>query len=80
MEFPKVGRGLAKLATNEDMEKDAHGITNPNLHRRVDAKDPPENSDEVLPRDYQFSISGYNSYRKTSNHIQDENSDIVETP
>ena len=29
-------QGQAKLATPEDLEKDAIGVTKPNLHRRID--------------------------------------------
>jgi len=32
----KLAQGQAKLATEEDLQKDAAGITNPNLHRRID--------------------------------------------
>lgn len=32
----KMAQGQAKLATEEDLQRDATGITNPNLHRRID--------------------------------------------
>ena len=32
----KLAQGQAKLATEADLQKDAAGITNPNLHRRID--------------------------------------------
>ena len=32
----KMAQGQAKLATEEDLQRDAVGITNPNLHRRID--------------------------------------------
>lgn len=32
----KLAQGQAKLATEEDLQRDATGITNPNLHRRID--------------------------------------------
>lgn len=32
----KLAQGQAKLAIEEDLQRDAVGITNPNLHRRVD--------------------------------------------
>ena len=32
----KMAQGEAKLASEEDLQKDATGITNPNLHRRID--------------------------------------------
>lgn len=32
----KMAQGPAKPATAEDLQRDAVGITNPNLHRRID--------------------------------------------
>ena len=32
----KFAQGQAKLASEEDLQRDAAGITNPNLHRRID--------------------------------------------
>lgn len=80
MEYPLTGRGVAKPATEEDMKLDKAGLTNPNLHRRIDPQQPPEDSGEVLPREYKFSIAGWDSYRNTKNFIQDENSDSSEIP
>lgn len=80
MVYPETGRGIAKPASDWDKQQDAHGLTNPNLHRRVDSKQPPEDSGEVLPRDYKFAIMGHDSFRRTANFIQDENSDVVEVP
>ena len=34
--YPKLAQGQAVPATPEDLERDAVGITNPNLHRRID--------------------------------------------
>jgi hypothetical protein len=34
--YPQLAQGPAKPATSEDLERDASGITNPNLHRRID--------------------------------------------
>ena len=31
-----LAQGQAKPATEEDLQRDAAGITNPNLHRRID--------------------------------------------
>lgn len=76
-------------------KKDASGTTNPKLHRRVDSKQPPlkegqptvDNTDvfprearEVLPRDYNFTVQGNNSYRTVRNYIQNENTDDSEIP
>lgn len=79
-DFPKVNRRTAIPANDSDLKNDAHGFTNPNLHRRVDAKQPSKGSEEVLPRDYNFSVAGWYSYRNTHNFIQDEDSDISEVP
>lgn len=32
----QIAQGYAKPATAEDLVRDAEGITNPNLHRRID--------------------------------------------
>ena len=80
MNYPETGRGTATPASDYDLLMDEHGLTNPNLHRRVDAKQPPKESGEVLPRDYKFTIMGHDSYRTTSNFIQNENTDEVEVP
>lgn len=36
IDYPKLAQGEAKLATEQDIQKDLMGITNPNLHRRID--------------------------------------------
>ena len=80
MEFPKDRQGSAKPVTSYDMQQDAHGLTNPNLHRRVDAKMPSQDSEEMEPRDYKFTISSKHSYRTTTIHTHDEDSTESEVP
>ena len=36
IEFPTTAHGVAVPASEEDLAQDAHGLTNPNLHRRID--------------------------------------------
>ena len=47
----------AKLATAEDLEKDAEGITKPNLHRRID-EDLPEGETSTSPIIYNQVFNG----------------------
>ena len=42
-----MGQGPAKLASDEDLERDEVGFTNPNLHRRID---PHAEEGEYLPQ------------------------------
>lgn len=62
------------------LAKDAAGFTHPNLHRRTDPQDPPEGSSEIAPRDYNFTISGTQSYRTTRISTHDESSETSEVP
>lgn len=87
MSFPRVSRGTAKPLDKNSwyMRLDEEGITNLQLHRRTDIKDPgdpleeiestdvfPRDEKEVLPRDYKFTVIGNNSYRTVHNYIQNE--------
>lgn len=76
----KVAQGPAKLATNEDLKKDAHGMTHPNLHTRIEPHDPPPESREVRPADYDLTVQNVNSYRTTHKHYHDEESSESEIP
>lgn len=79
MEFPHTSRKTATPLIESEKKLDEHGLTNPNLHRRVDV-DRPIHEPEVKVRDYKFTISGVHSYRTTKDFIQDDDSDIVEIP
>lgn len=70
IEIPAEGQGPAVEASDKDLQRDAGGFTNPNLHRRIDPKD--RSLPEVAPRSYQLSIQGVSSYRTTSIHCHDE--------
>lgn len=80
MEFPHTSRKTATPLIESEKKLDEHGLTNPNLHRRIDGDRPIHEPDEVKIRDYKFTISGVHSYRTTKNFIQDDDSDIVEIP
>ena len=77
--FPKVGQGPAKLATDEEIQRDAVGFTHPNLHRRIDPQILTE-SNEYHPREYQLAINSLNSYRTTTIHSHDEDTELDEIP
>ena len=79
MEFPHTSRKTATPLIESEKKLDEHGLTNPNLHRRIDG-DRPIHEPEVKVRDYKFTISGVHSYRTTKDFIQDDDSDIVEIP
>lgn len=80
-------QGSAVLASEEDIERDELGFTNPNLHRRI--ADPTEETliqaddernQELETRTYQVSIMNVNSYRTTHVNTHDEDSIDNETP
>lgn len=79
-----MGQGPARPADADDLIRDSNGYTHPYLHRRVDPNDPVAAPDlldqEVMPRDYMFSIQKYNSYRTTTINTHDEESEICEIP
>lgn len=86
MEFPKDHQGSAKKleVSNPldaaELRNDAEGITHPNLHRRVDAKEPELDANELFPRSYKFAVASKYSYRTTQIHLHDENSERSELP
>lgn len=74
-----VSRQEASKASDNELEKDELGFTNPNLHRRINNDGdiiPPE----LKPRQYNLSIYGYNSYRGIDITLHDEDSTDVEIP
>ena len=89
---PVMGQGPAKLVAQEledgtmevlrkeDYDRHTNSkFTGPNLHRMTDPK-PPHTEVEVAPRDYMFSIQGYDSYRTTEVFVHDEDSTDTEIP
>ena len=72
------GQMPAKLATGIDLAHDELGVTNPNLHRRIDLGDPPDG--EIEPRSYSLGIYGSHSYRTTTIVLHDEDSEEFEVP
>ena len=83
-DYPLAGQGPAKPADEDDLARDALGFTNPNLHRRIDPKQPPVADDprnqEKYPRDYLLSLQNVHSYRTTIINAHDEESIDDETP
>lgn len=81
-DFLPIGQGPAKVVepnSNED-KKDQFGITNPNLHRRVDPKEPENDSKETSSREYYLGIHNLNSYRTVKINYHDEESETCEIP
>ena len=91
MEVPKMASGPASPASAEEVVKDEHGYTHPNLHRRVD-QDPviPVGSNypfvhykedgTAYPQHIDIGVYGLESYRTTTTFIHDEESDEDEIP
>ena len=80
VDIPKTAQGEAKLATQTDISHDMGGITHPNLHRRIDNEDTPEEQGEVKPDRYKITVSAVNSYRTTIHTTHDEESTTSEIP
>ena len=78
-EFIRMTQGPAVLADGEALQKDEQGFTHPNLHRRIKVNTT-VGEDEYLPREYELSVHGVDSYRSTKTFIHDEESTQVETP
>lgn len=64
LEFEEIGQDTSRKINDLEKRRDDIGFTNPNLHRRIDVK-MPENSEELVPREYRLQINQYNSYRTT---------------
>ena len=91
MDVSRMASGVAKPASIEEIAKDEHGYTNPNLHIRID-QDP----DIPVGSDYPFvhyrpdgtaydqhvvvGTYGLECYRTTTTYIHDEESDEDEIP
>ena len=76
-----TARGVAKPLTPEEQAKDEFGFTHPNLHRRIDPRDPEEGSKEVRPKAYTVGVyDGINSYRTVQSFYHDEESTTCEIP
>ena len=73
-------QGEAKPATPEDIEKDTQGITEPNLHRRIDEDRADRMKGEVEKDHYTLSVQAVNSYRTTKHNTHDEESTVSEIP
>lgn len=80
-EFIRMGQGPSKIVNPGSIEdqKDQHGFTQPNLHRRVDPQEPHDGK-ETSPREYELGVYGLNSYRTTKINYHDEESETSEIP
>ena len=76
-EYCLFAQGYAKPATAEDLARDASGITDPNLHRRIDPELDTE-ADQTVEEGttYKLLVQGVASYRSTSCTRYDEDSEI----
>lgn len=77
-----MGRYPATTLTDEDIKRDEHGYTHPNLHRRIDPHTIHDDKDhmELKPRQYTIGVLGTNSYRTTEMFTHDEDSETSEVP
>lgn len=77
-----LGRYPATTLTDEDIKRDEHGYTHPNLHRRIDPHTIHDDKDhmELKPRQYTIGVLGTNSYRTTEMFTHDEDSETSEVP
>lgn len=73
-------QGEAKPATPKDIAKDRQGITNPDLHRRIDEDQADRMRGEVEKDRYTLSVQAVNSYRTTEHTTHDEDSTTSEVP
>ena len=81
MDIPETARGAMKPCSEEDIQRDQLGFTNPNLHRRVDNEIAPTDPKEVRPRTYEIGVwDGVNSYRTEEVYYHDEESTTSEIP
>lgn len=76
-QFPVMGQGIAKLATDEDLQRDEIGFTNQNLHQRVDIHQLPE---EVKPKEYTLMVQSTDYFRAVESYLYSEDDDYDEIP
>jgi len=76
----KYAQGPAKLATEEEIAKDESGITDPNLHRRIDEDLTVLQPDQVEKDTHSLLVAGTNSYRHTTHYYHDDASTTSEIP
>ena len=79
----KLAQGTAKPveAGSAEERKDLEdGVTNPNLHRRIDNECTPIDEGELKPDTYELTVQGVSSYRTVRSEYHDEESDTSEIP
>lgn len=67
-----------KPASQDDLNRDRVGFTNPNLHQRLDVQ--PPQKPELFPREYSETIQGIYLLRTTTKHYHDEENNPDEIP
>lgn len=72
------GKGV--LVSEDDLNRDNIGYTNPNLHRRVDPVSPSPESGEVKPRNYKFMRQGVYQTQYMETHYHDDSINESEIP
>lgn len=82
--IPQMGQGPAVPVVNPSLEqtRDDVGMTNPNLHKRVDSVLSPEQeaTGEKQARTYSIGIYGVNDWRTTEIHTYDDFNNPDEIP
>lgn len=68
------------LPGSDEAQKDADGVTKPNLHRRIDQDLSELQPDQVSPDTYSLLVAGTDSYRNIKHYYHDEDSTTSEIP
>lgn len=71
-EFISTAKGEATVATEEDIALDVHGLTHPDLHRRL--------TDEEIQNTVIGVWDGVHSFRTVQEYVHDEESTTCEIP
>lgn len=81
--FIPTGQNNAVKASDEDLQRDKNGFTNPYLHRRINEPSvlTAEDTEQgIVDYNYKLGIYGTNSYRTTEIITHDEESETSEIP
>lgn len=78
LNIEEIGQGPAQPATEAEISFDELGYTTPNLHRRIDSRLDDQDTEEITPKDYKFTIQGLNSHRysRKTFHVDDISEDL----
>lgn len=80
-----MAQGYSTLASNIDKHNDDFGLTNPNLHRRIEQPTETTTADdtrnqELLPHKYKIFVANVHSYLNTEYYYHSEESVDNENP